>query len=701
MLSALRIAIRSLARRPAVVVVAGISLAVGIGVNSAVFSIVDAMYLRPPAVSDPESLVEIAAHFKDSGSAVLDWSDCQEIAAQSSAFSAVAASMARGGLWRNGEELTPLSVDAVADNYFDMLGVKPVLGRLPEPAHDYAADSDPPILIAHWLWRERMGGRPDVIGQRMEFRDHLWRIAAVLPAQFHGVSSMGQTHVWIPVGGWARFFRGDLGRGNGQFEAVARLRPGVSLEQAQAQLDPLAKRIEAADSRVPKGRRLLAASTARELRKRLLPGVFVMAVVALVLLVACANVAAVLLAHAEARRREIGLRLSLGASRLALASQFLIESALLAVTGAAAGLLLASWLLGVVPLLAPPSSVPLDFDFRIDLRMLLFTAACVAVTLFVFGLAPLGYALRVSLVEIVSGARAAGRARRSFLRYALVSGQVALSVVLVGGAVVLARALADAHHIYPGYDTSRPLALVWANVDGAVSKPEHQLFSEAASRILAVGGVEAVTYARHLPLIDSGSGAAISVTPEGAPADAPPPRIYFNLVGPKFFEVTGVRMISGRFFADSDHHAGAPVAIINTEAARRLWPGQNPLGKLLRARKEAYQVVGVAADGRIGSLHEAPAPVLYLPASRMPWGETILIARANTDPAGLVKDLARAASQTIGLRIYESTTLRTVLKQALYTDWIPTVLGGFLASSACCWRRVDFTALSRTRRSAG
>jgi predicted permease len=679
MFSSLRIAIRSLARRPAVAIVAIVSLTVGIAVNSAVFSIVDAMFLRPPAVTDPESLVEITGHFKDSGPAVLDWSDYRDIAGQTSAFSAVTASMGRGGLWRNGNEMTLLLVDAVADNYFDMLGVKPVLGRLPDPMHD-AAGSEPPIVLAYWLWRERMGGRPDVIGERIEFRDHLWRIAAVLPPQFRGLSSMGQRHVWIPVSSWARYFRGDLERGSGQFEAIARLRPGVSLEQAQAQLDPLAKRIEASDSRVPKGRRLVASSIAREMRNRLRPGVFVMAVVALVLLVACANVAAVLLAYADARRREIGLRLSLGAGRLALARQFLTESAVLVLAGAAAGLVLASWLLSAVPALAPPSPVPLNFDFRIDVRLLLFTAACVVATLVIFGLAPLGYALRVSLIEAISGSRPAGRTPRSFVRYALVTGQVALSVVLVGGAVVLARALGDAHEIYPGYDTSRPLALVWANAGyGTGSKPENLLFREAADRIAAVSGVEAVTYARHLPLVGSGTGATLSVTPEGARPDAPAPRVYFNLVGPRFFEVTGARLTSGRAFADSDHNGGAPVVIINAEAARRFWPGQNPLGKILRTEKEAYQVVGIAMDGRIGSLHESPAPVVYLPASRMRWGETILIARTKTDPSAIVKELARAAAQTNGLRIYESTTLRTVMKQALYMDWIPTVLGGFLA----------------------
>jgi putative ABC transport system permease protein len=679
MWSSFRIAVRSLARRPAVVAIATVSLAVGIGVNSAVFSIVDAVFLRPPAVANPDSLVFVTAQFKDSGSGILDWSDSTDIAAEAPAFAAVTATMSRGGLWRNGDEMTPLLVDAVGDNYFEMLGVKPFLGRLPDSRYDYAADSEPPIVLAWWLWHERMGARPDVIGRQFEYRDHVWRIAGILPPQFRGVNSMDQTHVWIPVSSWARYFRNDLNRGGGQFQAIARLRSGASVEQAQAQLDLLAKRIEAADSRVAKGRRLAATSIAAELRSSLRPGILVLAVVSLVLLVACANVAAVLLANAESRRREIGLRLSLGAGRLALLRQFLTESVVLALLGTGAGLLLAAWLLTIVPALAPPTFEPFHYDFRMDLRVFLFTGTCSLITLAIFGLAPLTYALRVWPAEAISGARTAGRSPRPLLRNCFVIAQVALSVVLVGGAVVLARALADARRIYPGYDTTRPLALITASV-GSRTPSEDLLFREAAGRVASVSGVETVTWARHVPLVSAGSGAAISVTPEGASPDAPPPRIYFNLVGPKFFEVTGARMLSGRVFADSDHHGGAPTAIINAEAARRFWPGQNPIGKILRTRTTAFEVIGVAADGRIGALHEKPAPVLYLPSTRIPWGETILIARTRTDPAPIVKELARAAAQTRGLRIFESMTLRTLMTRALYDDWIPTVLGGFLAA---------------------
>jgi len=603
----MKVAVRSLLRRPAVTVVAVVSLAVGIGVNSAVFSIVDALFLRPPAIRNPDNLVYVIGHFKDSGDAIFDWSDYQEMATQASAFSGVTAFMRRGGHWRNGDEMTMLLVQCVADNYFDLLGIKPALGQIPEAGRDYSADPEPPLILTNWFWRERMGGRPDVIGQTMQFRDHVFRIAAVLPPGFQGVDSLGFAHVWIPAGSWARFWKNDLERGGGQFEVLGRLRPGATISQAQAQLDLVAKRIEESDSRIAKGRHFVARSIGTQFRERLLPGVLIMAVVSLVLLVACANVAAVLLAHAEARRREIGVRLALGAGRSALLRQFVTESAVLAVAGAIAGLLLGSWLITLAPALAPPSDVPIKFDFRIDARLLLFTAGAVVLTLVIFGIAPLIYSLRVSLLEALTGSRSVGRSGRSPARFGFVAAQVALSVVLVAGAVVLMRALSDARDIYPGYDTSRPLALLFASTYGNGGKrAETAIYDEAASRMLSAGGVETVTYARHLPLVDSGSGAYLSVVPEGSAADAVPPRIYFNLVGPRFFETLAVRMTSGRTFADSDHHGGAPAAIVNAEAARRFWPGQDALGKTVRIRDKQYEVVGVATNGRIASLYETP-----------------------------------------------------------------------------------------------
>ncbi|MBI4907624.1 MAG: ABC transporter permease [Acidobacteria bacterium] len=678
MFSTFRIAVRTLARRPSLTLVAVFSLAAGIGLNTAVFSLVDALYLRPPDVRNPYSLVHVNGWFKDSGSAILDWPDYEEVTKQTDAFSSVTASMRRGGLWRTGDEVLPLLVTVVAENYFDMLGVRPVIGQLPGKGHNYASDSTPPIAVAHWFWQERMGARSDIIGLTMDLSGRLYRVAAVLSPQFRGVEPSGTRHIWIPAGSWKRYAPRDFERGSGQFELLARLRPASTVEQAQSQLDVLSNRIESADSKVAKGRRLLAASLAKQIRDRVRPGLIVLAIVALVLFVACANVAAALLVHAEERRREIGVRLAMGARRSALLGQFFSESAVLAVAGSVAGLLLGRWLMLLAPLLAPPTTIPVSFDLRLDVRLLGFTAAAALLTLLIFGFAPLAYSLRVSLLDALSGARVAGRSRHSRSSQIFVAAQVALSVVVVAGAVVASQSLREAGNIYPGYDSTRPLALVWAHKQAA-GKSEPIIYSEAARRIQAVAGVESVTFARHFGLVGTGSGATLSAIPEGMSPGAPPPRVYFNLVGPRFFELTGARMLRGRAFTDADHAGNAPAMIINAEAAARFWPMQDAIGKSVRIRDNLYQVTGIAVDGRISSLYEAVAPALYLPASRMQWGETIFIAATKTDPAQVLKEIAKATGQDGDLRVYQSMTLRTLMKQALYLDWLPTVLGGLLA----------------------
>ena len=322
MLASVRFAVRSFARRPSIAIVAVVSLAIGIGVNSAVFGIVDA-FLRPPAVEHPEGLVTVSGSFRDSGDTVISWPDYQDIASQIGAFPELAAFSQRGALYRDGDDVIQLPLTVVSDNYFSVLGVRPALGRFPEPGYNYDSDPTPPITISHSFWRKRLGGRADVIGQSVELTKKLFRVAAVLPPEFRGFSPVMTVEIWMPVGAWTKNGKEELQRGNGQFEAIGRLRAGISLQQAQAGLDPLAKRIEQTDSRVPRGRRLVAQSLGDQLHSRTRPGLLVLAAVALVLLTACANVAGVLLAHAESRRREIGIRMAIGASRGALARQFL------------------------------------------------------------------------------------------------------------------------------------------------------------------------------------------------------------------------------------------------------------------------------------------------------------------------------------------------------------------------------------------
>jgi len=675
-LPSVRIAIRTLARRPAITAVAVLSLAVGIGVNSAIFSVVDTLLFREPPVRDPHSLIDIAGQFRDSGFTVLSWPDVEAIRTQTAAFSEVTAFQDRGALYRNGDERTDLLAKVVADNFFTMLDVRPQLGRFPDAGRDYSADSEPPVVISNGFWRNRLGGRSDIIGQPLVLTYRHFRVAAVLPPGFQGFSLDPYDYeIWFPVGSWTKAMGEPLTRGAGQYEVIARLQPGVTIQQAQAQLDALAKHIEESDSRVPKGRRLAALSADEKIRGRAKTGALVLGTVALVLLTACANVAGVMLVFAESRRREIGIRLAVGASRVALTKQLLVESVVLAAAGLGCGLLLADWILSAAPALAPPSPYPLLVDLRLDGRMFGFAIASTLATVVVFGIAPLAHVLRTSVSEALLTARAVGPTR-SFTRAAFVCAQLAMSVFLVAGAACLARTLFDSRGIYAGFDPHKRMAIISAAVQKRGA--ESEVFAKAAQRIESLPGVEAVTYARHLPLWGSGSGASLEATPIASPMGAT--QVYFDLVGPRYFETVGARLSRGRTFTDSDHRSAAAVAILNETAARRFWPAQDALGKTLRIGGAVYEVVGVAADGRVSDLHEDAKSAVFLPASRMEWGETMFLITARSDPGPLMKGISRAVTQTGEMDIEESGTLDALMTGELWKDWAPTVLGVALAA---------------------
>lgn len=684
MLGSLRIAVRSLARRPAISLVAVISLAVGIGVNSAVFSVVDA-FLRPPAVNDPYGLVTIAAHFRDSGSTIISWPDYEDIRSGTSAFSEVAAYSQRGASFRSGDENVHLRLTVASDNYFAVIGLRPMLGNVPGPNHDYAADPEPPVIVSYGFWQKRLGGKADVVGQRLELTRRFFRVAAVLPAEFRGFETTGVTDLWMPIGSWTKAFRAkvELQRGNGQFEAIGRLRAGTTLRQAQAQLDLLAKRIESENSVVPRGRALVVHSLGEELHQRFLPGILVLATVGLVLLAACANVASVLLVHADARRREIGIRIAVGASRVALTRQFLLESSTLAAAGAGCGLLLARWLLAIIPALSPPSPFPITLDMRFDHRLLLFTTAASVMAVVLFGVAPILYSLRTQVAAAIGASdRGAIGTPRAWLRGALVTTQIAISIVLVGGAAVLLGQLAEARKIYTGLDSARPMVLAHAGIEQS-GTDMIQPFQSAADRLAAIPGVAAVTYARHVPLWASGSGASVSVLPGGASADAVPMRVGFNLTGPRYFETVGAKILRGRSFSDAECRTGTRSAILNATGAARFFGNEDPIGKLVRLAREngqAYQVVGIVADDRNSSIHETPKPYVYFPFAAMRWGEATMLTVTNGSAGPVLKDVTRAIQSTGELRVEDATTLETHLSDALYQDWMPTVLGTALAS---------------------
>ena len=437
LLADLRHALRVFRTYPGVTTVAILSLAVGIGANSIMFSIVDGMYLRPLPVRDPAGLVWIDNRMADGRSGDMAWLDYRAISSSAPAFADVAAQSRRGGILDNAGELEQVLLTVVSDNYFSLLGVEAARGRLFRPDLD-ANMAEPAIAISDSLWRRRFGADPSLVGRSIRLNGRAYTVVGLMPPEFHGLMRGVRNDVWVPVSTWKAMGNSSELEGHDPypFEAMARLRPGANLRQAQAQLDALTARLQQDYPRPWRGRRLAAEQSPPGQvppRERTL-----LAATCLLLLIACANVAMLLLAQAERRQREMGIRVAVGAGRARLAAQLFTESALLAVAGTVVALLLAAWMIPLVPVLLPPGPDFISYDIKLDGRVLLLNLVSCILTVLLFGLAPSLAAARTDVIRVLRGGTADLR-RRYAGRNLLAVAQAALGVVLLTCAGLLAR----------------------------------------------------------------------------------------------------------------------------------------------------------------------------------------------------------------------------------------------------------------------
>jgi predicted permease len=650
----LRLALRLLRRQPLVSALAVLSLALGIGANTAVFSIVNALFFKSLPVADPETLVALyTVDERNPGLnplSHLNWKDLRDqrdVFAQVTAYDWVPLSLSTGGEAELGFG------QLVAGNYFPMLGVKAARGRLLAPEDDLTLGGHPVVVVSHAFWTRRLGGREDVVGRTLLVNAAPYTVIGVTPADFTGVTVGMQPELWAPMA-----MNRELHRDANWYEqrrglflfALARLAPGATPEGAQAAAATLGKRLAREYPADNEGRTFRVLPFAQstlpmELREpaRAAAGMLTV-IVALVLLIACANVANLLLARAAGRRKEIALRLALGAGRGALVRQLLTESLLLALTGALGGLLVALWargaILGFLPSLPLPITVKLALD--LDARVLGATLVIAVATGLLAGLAPAWQLARPQLVEALKerGASELRLARRVSLRSLLVGGQVALAFVALAGAGLFVRSLMAAQRSDPGFDTER-LGLVSFDLTlQGFDEARGRLFAEQVlERVGALPGVERVTLAQTGPL---GVGFLRSVFPAGQEGGRGV-LVQVNAVGPNYFETLGTPLVRGRAFGPTDRQGGPPVAVINETMAAQFWPGRDPLGQRFRFFGEdaLLEVVGVARDAKYNTLGEDPQPYLYQPLDQAFGGALTLVARAQGDPQRILLPLQR------------------------------------------------------------
>ena len=634
----LRFAARSLLRTPGFTAAAALTLALGAGATTALFSVVDAVLLRPLPVHEPDRLVSVRVEKADgSVEDVFSWPYVRDWRSAAAPVAEVAATH-YGGLSfsAGGEAEMVTSVDAT-DNYFRVLGLRPAAGRLFAPGDDAAA---PVVVLSHGFWTRRFGADPGVVGRAVRLNGQPLTVIGVAPPGFAGTLAGVRTDVFVPVGIYPLLNPGgdlDTRGRHGWLVMFARLRAGVSVDRAGAALDAVARRVEPefADDPAPRGARVdaLTGLPARARGGAVGFMALLSACAGLVLLIAATNVAGMLLARASARRREIAIRLALGAGRGRLARLLLAESLLLFLAGGAAGTLLAVWATSLLRGWSPPVGVPVTIDAAVSPAALAFALGLSLATGLVFGLAPALAASRPVLVPALKDG--AGGGRRARLRSAFVVGQLAMSMLLLVTAGLFARALQSALSIDPGF---RPDGVLVGEVrlapHGYDEARGAEAFRQLLERVRARPEVRAATLASLVPVAGESERTRVRRA-EDAPAegDGGGVSVGVNTVDDDYFRTMEVRLLAGRAFSPADRPGSPPVAVVNETLARRLWPGESPVGRRLTSGGRTVEVVGVARDGRYEELREDPLPYVYFPFSQNHQAAMTLHVRHDGAPA--------------------------------------------------------------------
>ena len=669
----LRYALRSLQRRPVLIVVAVAVLAVGIGASTAVFSVVDAVLLRPLPFADAGRLIVAWQRSPDNSVPFIEVSypDYLDWRRQARAFESMAIiPTVNQGFVLAGDEPLQVQGRLVSGNFFEVLGARALLGRSLRPDDDRVG-ADRVVVLGHGLWQRRFGADRAAVGRKIVVDGTPMEVVGVMPPAFRYPP---KAEMWTPVVPAIPAVVAD--RGVCWAIVVGRLAPGARLAQAQAELDGIVALLAKANSYAPAEAAVVTPLTDLFFGPARPALLVLLAAVLLVLLVACANVSALLLARAAGRQREIAVRLALGASRARLMRQLLCESALIALAGVAGGLVLAEWSLAALVALVP-TDVPRLQDAAIDLRVLAFAAALAAAAALLSGLAPALVASRPSLTDALeSGARTAGpgSAQRR-LQGLLVGAEAAVALILLAGAGLMAQTFQNLRRVDLGYDPRHVLALEVAAPHGKYEKPAEwrSLYQGLVERIDRLPGVEASAGVFLRPLWGQ-MGNDWSFTVEGqSDADSRRnPHVNLESVTPGYFGTMRTPLLRGRDFTDRDAERMPGVAVVSKGFARRYWPGQDPIGKRLKIPlpESPYHltwltVVGVVADARYREI-QASRLDLYLSYLQSPYGPRHIVVRTTGDPLAVapsVKAAVRDADRE--LLAEDVTSMETVVAAAL------------------------------------
>ena len=653
LLQDLRHSFRMLHKNPGFTLIAMLTLALGIGANTAIFSGVNSFALRPLPVKDPSRLVVVAKQSQDSSfMGSLSYPDLLDYRAKSDAFSEMAGfSIEFAGL-STGASARRIVVGYVTGNYFSMLGVQPAVGRLILPTEGEHLGVDPVIVLEHAFWRREFGGAPDIVGKNVKLNGQRFTVIGVADKSFHGTVSILELDAYVPLSMisiapglenlWAK-------RDARELQVLAYPKPNVSLEQAEASLNVIAAQLEReypATNHAVKMRvlheRLARPSPSVANHLSLVLSLFLM-LAALVLLVACVNVANLVLVRATLRQREIAVRKSLGAAPRRIACQLVTESVVLALLGGVVGTFFGFTASRLLTSIRLPGDLPVRFDFALDWRVFTFAFLAALATGVLTGLTPIFRAVKTNLSDALrEGGRAlsSGTARHR-IHNVLVVAQVCLSFVLLITAGLFVRSLGRAESSYMGFDPNNVLNLSMDPSQlGYDETRTKSFYKDLEDRVCALPGVESASLALSVPLGNSNQGAKI-YRETTARADELL-QAFYNVVDPTYFQTMRITLARGRTFTLADNESAPRVAVVNEAVASRLWPGEDPLGKQFSfqgAQGPYVQVVGVTRNGKYVFIGEDQQNFFYVPAGQNFTSARILQIRTSVPPEVITKNV--------------------------------------------------------------
>jgi putative ABC transport system permease protein len=684
--------VRMLLKKPALTAIAIVAIGLGIGANTAIFSVVNTVLLQPLPYEHPEQLVMVATELRNQtldgrGTfSVLDFFDVQQ---RSTTLAYVAAVQRSGTVFTEGGDPERLIGAAVSADYFPLLGVKPILGRAFTRDEDKPG-STPVVLLSEGLWRRRFGGDPNIIGREINLGGKT-TVIGIMPAGFEYPISEDNQDYWEPM------FSDDFltksmrdERANRFLPVFGRLKPGATVEQAKADLDLLSRQIEqqspVSNTNVVFNAVSMHEDITRDYRSALL---VLLGAVGLVLLIACANVANLLLARAAARQKEVAIRMALGASRGRIASQLLTESTLLALAGGAVGLLLASW--GMKLLVAyGPADVPRLRDVSLDTQVLLFTFGVATLTGILFGLAP---ALNVSRPDpgrmLNESGRGTAQGGRNWMRSGLIVSEVALSLMLLVGAGLLINSFWRLLHTDAGFDPKAVLALDIPLSTTKYPKPEQraEAFQQLIARMKTVPGVRDASVVSNVPLSDRDIEVSFQV--EGREPYKPGEEAVadYTVAGSEYFRTMNIAVMRGRVFTDQDTMNVPQVMVVSNAFVKRYFPDEDPVGKRIvfdGNDKTAREIVGVVGDVRRDGLDADVQPEMYVSQLQRPERRMNLVIRAETRDASLLTQAVRAEVKAFDPNqiIWRTETVEQLLSTSVAPRRFNMLLLGIFAGVA-------------------